>query len=169
MNKEVFDRILKVLSKDFKSIGSSFKYIRNCLSNEEIECLDNFKPYICNQYVRRLDINEDSFTIRTVSREGELSLHINELHENWQQNKNNKSIVRYIRNNKDEMYCLEIELKQKDDYYYFEQKESLWDSGLGDYQYIERCQSRCYTIKEIEDLFIDKLNNGASQELKDMA
>lgn len=161
MKKEVFDNILRVICNNFPYTEVCYKQVVKALAEDEKTCLENFQPYVKNLNYHRLTIKEDDLTIKTVSDGSALTFHVRELPLDWTQNKKTRTLTSFFDDYDNKLYHIKVELKDSKDGWYLEEEYSLWDSELGDYQYIGRNQSREFGYYEIQDFFTDqtKLNN----------
>lgn len=161
MKKEVFDNILRVVCNNFPRIQAGYKQILNALSDDEKANLDKFEPYVKNREFHRLNIDENSLSIKTVLDDKALTLYIQELPLDWTMCRKGRTVASFFENYGNNLYHVKVELKDSKEGWYLEEEYSMWDSELGDYQYIGRNQSREFGYYEIQDFFTDqtKLNN----------
>jgi len=165
MKKEVFRSVLKFVATEFPHIDAGYRKTLESLSDDEKANLDNFEPYVKNREFHRLDIDERSLKIKTVSSGTSLTLRVNELPFDWIEHKKNRNIVDYFEVNDNSLYHVAVKLKDSKDGWYLEEEYSLWDSELGDYQYIGRNQSRELGYYEIKYAFTDQTKLNKENEI----
>lgn len=156
MKKEVFGSVLKFVATEFPHIDAGYRKILQSLSDDEKANLANFEPYVKNREFHRLDIKERSLSIKTVSSGSALTLRVQELPLDWADHRKNRNIADYFEVDDKYLYHVSVKLKDSKEGWYLEEEYTLWDSELGDYQYIGRNQSIELGYCEIKYAFTDQ-------------
>lgn len=161
MNKESVDTLLQDISNEFSSIVSGYNAVFNSLGADEKQKVENFEPYGLNGFgYHMFSVDNDGITLRTVRSGERLGFYLNFLPADWKKRKR-YGIASYWCEEKYQSYNLDISLVEEAGCYYLEESKSMWDSQLGDYRYIDKEKSRCFSVEEIEEKFVfnEKTNN----------